>query len=323
MRARAIAHPNLALVKYWGKSDVSANLPAVGSLSLTLEGMSTTTSVRFDEGLSGDVVVLDGVESPDTAKRVSRCLDVLRERAGVSAHVVVESENDFPTAAGLASSASGFAALAVAASAALGLELGPDELEPVARLGSGSAPRSLFEGICLMQLAGQGTRCRTVSGVSRWPLEVVVAIVETGPKKISSRAAMESTRETSPFYRAWVESHPADLNRALDAVDRKDFTELASVGEASCLRMHATAMAAMPGITYWRPATLACMETISALRADGLPVFFSIDAGPQVKAVCTPDATAAVVEALREVPGVTAIRHCVLGAGARSIGEGE
>ena len=148
MQARAVAHPNLALVKYWGKSDVQSNVPAVGSLSLTLRGMSTITDVRFDPALSGDVVRIGGRSDVETWTRVTRCLDVLRTQSGVDLYAHVDSTNDFPTSAGLASSASGFAALVTAAARALDMDRSPSDLEDVARLGSGSAPRSLWDGIC-------------------------------------------------------------------------------------------------------------------------------------------------------------------------------
>ena len=149
MRAVAVAHPNVALVKYWGKRARAGNLPATGSLSLVLGGLATETSVRFDPGLARDRVLLDGREDAETSARVSACLDELRREAGVSTRAAVESSNDFPTGAGLASSASGFAALVMAGAGALGLHLRDQRLAEIARLGSGSAPRSLLGGVVL------------------------------------------------------------------------------------------------------------------------------------------------------------------------------
>jgi diphosphomevalonate decarboxylase len=320
MRARAIAHPNVALIKYWGKSDSSQNIPAVGSLSLTLSGLETVTEVEFSRDLDEDRVRINGETDSGATRRVVEILDLVRKRSGITSRALVETRNNFPTAAGLASSASGFAALVVALSAVIDRSLTVQELETFARLGSGSAPRSLFDGICLMELTGrpeQPTACRTVSDVNRWPLEVVIAITQASAKKIDSRTAMEACASSSPFFESWVSSHPADLVAATRAVAEKDFEALAAVSEFSCLKMHATAMAARPGINYWRGATVECMESISNLRSAGTPVFFTIDAGPQVKAICEPTATAIVRDALASVPGVVDVRVCRLGHAAR------
>ena len=317
MRAVAVAHPNVALVKYWGKRARAGNLPATGSLSLVLGGLATETSVRFDPALHGDRVLLDGHEEPETTARVKACLDQLRREAGITAGAIVESRNDFPTGAGLASSASGFAALVTAGAGALGLRLTSQRLAEIARLGSGSAPRSLLGGVVLLTNRDATTVCEQIAAPADWPLEIVVAVTTTGPKATSSRVGMELSEQTSPYYDAWVQTHAGDLAAGLAAVRSRDFTALAEIAEHNCLKMHAVMLTTRPALVYWTPATLACLHRIAALRRDGVPVFFTIDAGPQVKAVCLPSRTDEVAAALAAVPGVLRVMRSPLGEGAR------
>jgi diphosphomevalonate decarboxylase len=321
MQATAIAHPNIALVKYWGKSDVGQNLPAVGSLSITLDGLTTTTKVEFQPGLPADRFVFAGREMPAMASRVSACLDDIRRRTGSTLRAVVESDNDFPTAAGLASSASGFAALVVAADAALGASLSRNELAEIARCASGSAARSIFGGFVELSLveSGRATETNQLLEPEAWPLKVAVAVTETAPKSIGSTRGMVHTERTSPFYPAWVASSPADLAEARTAVERRDFKALAEVSESSCLKMHGVMLSARPGLVYWNGATVECMRAVRKLRAGGIPVFFTIDAGPQVKAVCLPEAYPKVDEALADVKGVRRILASGLGPGAEVV----
>ena len=210
MEATAVAHPNIALIKYWGKADVERNIPAVGSLSITLDGLTTTTRVHFDPDLGADRFALGGRPAPKMEARVTSCLDLLRRRAGVETRALVESHNDFPTAAGLASSASGFAALVVAADGALGSALATADLADLARRASGSAARSLFGGFVEISLAlgdhGVVPRTEQVLEPSAWPLCVVVAVTDTAAKDVGSTEGMVRTERTSPYYSAWVDS---------------------------------------------------------------------------------------------------------------------
>lgn len=319
MQASAIAHPNVALIKYWGKRDTGQNLPATGSLSLTLEGLQTRTRVSFDPALQADQVSINGAADAKAAGGVVRCLDQLRAIAGSRDFARVDSENDFPTGAGLASSASGYAALVRAASAALGIAGHEAELANIARQGSGSAQRSLYDGIVLLENIDDGIACRSVCAPEDWPLSVLVAVTSRAPKSVGSTAGMERSRLTSPCYPGWLETHPADLQTALDCVARRDFDRLAKVSEHSCLKMHALAMSSQPALVYWNAATMAAMQVVRDLQASGVPVFFTIDAGPQLKAVCLPEAVPGVKTALAECPGVLELIECTLGRGAREI----
>jgi diphosphomevalonate decarboxylase len=319
MRAQARARSNIALVKYWGKADARLNLPAVGSISITLDALWTDTSVEFDAAYRADDFTLDGRRVPEQLARVTACLDILRGMAGVATRSRVVSSNKFPTGAGLASSASGFAALVAAAAAALELKLAPRDLSIVARRASGSAARSIFGGYVEMHVAtradGQDSFAEPLLAAHEWPLEVVVAITAGGEKAVSSGLGMTRSAESSAYYPAWVATHPADLAAARAAIRARDFTSLGAVAEASCLKMHAAALAATPALLYWNGATVECMQRIRALRATGTPVFFTIDAGPQVKAVCAPAARSAVQAALADVPGVLDTLVTGLGSG--------
>jgi diphosphomevalonate decarboxylase len=319
MRSTAVAHPNIALVKYWGKADVERNLPAVGSISVTLDTLTTTTTVEIDAGSDRDELILDGAPASEArAARVRGCLSHVRRLRPELPFIRVGSRNSFPTAAGLASSASGFAALVTAVNALLKKPLGGQQLAELARRCSGSAPRSLYGGVVELVLEGATTHVRSILDRQEWPLEVVIAVTSTAAKDIGSTEGMELTRRTSPFYEAWVRNSPDDLAEARRAVDSRDFEALAVVSEASCLAMHAVAMAARPGLVYWNGVTLDCLHRARELRAGGVPVFFTIDAGPQLKAICAPGASDRVASALAEIPGVVEIIRCGLGEGART-----
>ncbi len=311
--ATARAHANIALVKYWGKRNEVLNLPAAGSLSLTLEALTTTTTVRFDDALVGDTLTLDGEPAPAAAQaRVSRWLDLVRARANTDARAAVDSVNDFPTASGLASSASAFAALALAATTAAGLELPARELSVLARRGSGSAARSIYGGFVEMlpgsSSDGEDAYAVPIAVDPPWDLRMVVAIVGGGaPKKRSSRAAMQHCAETSPLYRGWIESVPGDVDVAKEAIERRDLDALGRVAEASALAMHAAAIASRPPVLYWRPETLACIDRVWELRDGGAHAYVTIDAGPHVKVLTDPDHAADIARALSEIDGVTRV----------------
>ncbi len=322
MQSRVRARANIALIKYWGKADPDLNTPAVGSISVTLDSLWSDTEVEFDARLTSDTLVLDGDSRPEPLERVSRCLDLLRERAGVKTYARVISDNNFPTGAGLASSASGFAALSAAAADALQLDLSPRVVSIVARQGSGSAARSVFGGYVEMHAGtaanGRDSFAEPLLAAAAWPLQVVIAITERGEKAVGSRAGMEGSASTSPYYSAWIATSESDLRAGRKAILEHDFDALAEIAEHSCLKMHAVAMANRPPLVYWNPATLDCMQAVKALRATGLPVFYTIDAGPQLKAFCEPSARPAVVGALRELPGVVDVIVSGLGRGVET-----
>lgn len=325
--ATAVAHPNVALAKYWGKRDAVLNLPAVGSISVTLAGLSTVTSVRFDPVLRRDELSIGGLRDVTALERVSRFLDLVRARAGLALRARVESRNDFPTGAGLASSASAFAALALAATRAAGLELPPRELSILARRGSGSASRSLFGGLVEWHRGeradGLDSFAEQLLPEDAWPLAVLVAVTSGAPKPVSSTAGMELTRLTSPFWTAWVERAPAELAAMRDAVAARDLARVGELAEHSCLAMHAVAMSARPGLVYWNAATVAAMHAVRELRRGGVEAYFTIDAGPQVKVLAAPGDAGRVREALGTVPGVERVVDSGPGPAARLVDDAD
>lgn len=320
MRATSQAQPNIALIKYWGKRDAGRNLPAVGSLSVTLESLWTRMTVSFPADARADALTVNGRPDAGMLPRVSACLDDLLGVGRRSA--VVDSDCNFPIAAGLASSASAFAALVVAASHAAGLTTGTLDLARAAGRASGSAARSLYGGLVELEVGEDDIRLVQRAVPSDWPLRVVVAVTERGPKPVGSTEGMTRSAATSPFYSDWVARQGEDLAIARAAVAARDFEQLAAVSEHNCLKMHSVMWTSRPPIVYWNRSTVGCMEAVRDLQRAGHGVFFTIDAGPQVKAVCLPESETAVREALGAVVGVQDILRTGLGDGARLVQPG-
>ncbi|MDG2107100.1 MAG: diphosphomevalonate decarboxylase [Woeseiaceae bacterium] len=317
MHATAIAQPNIALIKYWGKRNVSRNLPAVGSISITLSDLYTEVSIDFSSGLSQDELVVNGKRNIEMLPRISACIDSVA--GGDRCRVRVSSKSNFPIAAGLASSASAFAATTVAIAGAAGLSFSTSELAKLAGQASGSAARSLYGGFAELKNSGENIEVTSLCSDDSWPIQVIVAITETGQKAVGSTVAMEFSRKTSPFYKSWIAQQDKDLDSARLAIDRRDFDGLATVAEHNCLKMHSVMWTSRPSLVYWNSATIACMQRIRRLQEDGCKVFFTIDAGPQVKAVCLPEYAIDVREALKKTPGVQQVMVSGLGTAARLI----
>ncbi len=318
-QVKAVAHANIALVKYWGKRSVEKNLPAVGSVSLTLDALKTITSVAFDEELHSDVFILnDDVVTGKQADKISAFADLMvgTERPKIR----VESDNNFPTGAGLASSASAFAALAKAMNEACSLGLDDKMLSIFARQGSGSAARSIFGGFAEMNLgdddSGNGDYAHQLHDENYWDIRLLAAVVSTGPKEIGSTEGMNRTAETSPFYNAWVQSSPNDIKEMKAALAHKDFEKLGTLAEHSAMKMHGLALSANPSILYWQAASLESIQRVWGLRKQGLPAYITMDAGPQVKVITLPQYANEVKNALIELPGVSNVIEAKPGPGA-------
>ncbi len=310
--AVALAHPNIALSKYWGKRAGGGNVPAVPSLSVTLAGLATTTSVTFDDALEVDALSLNGAPASEGAlARATELLDRVREAAGLRARAHVVSPNDFPPASGLASSASGFAALALAAARAAGLDLPADRVADLARRSSASAARSVFGGFVELE----GEVARQVAPPGKIPLEVLVCVTTEAPKAVSSRDGMAVTAEKSPYYPGWLETAPrlhGELRAALLAGDLESTCALA---ERSALAMHASAFAA--GVVYVSGATLDALATVRSLRSEGVVAYATMDAGPHLKCLVHARDAARASERLARTPGVLRVIRAVAGEGAR------
>ena len=316
----AIAHPNFALIKYWGKSNVSGNIPAMSSLAITLDSMTSETMVSFPDDLKKDTWILNGVEQPSLGQIQLPC-DYLKKISPIDKPYLIESTNNFPTAAGLASSASGIASLITALDNALGTKLSNQQMVEAAILGSGSAARSLFSGFVHLEVVQDQLKCATILEAKEWPLNVIVCITSTKQKTVSSRQGMEISKKTSPMYSDWVSNHQEDMGHAVQAIATKNFKQLGKIAEQNCLKMHKVMITSQPSIDYWNPATYTCVETVKDMQRKGIPVFFTIDAGPQVKVICEPDVCKDVVSLMERVPGVQSIIESSLGKGARIIHE--
>ncbi|MDO5030084.1 MAG: diphosphomevalonate decarboxylase [Corynebacterium sp.] len=301
--ATAIAHPNIALIKYWGKRDEAVQLPATGSLSLTLGIAPTTTTVSLidDSSATADSGTLNGQEMVGKdLSRVQKFLDLVRERAGSASFATVTSTNEIPTGAGLASSASGFAALALAAAKAYGLDYTPEQLSALARRGSGSACRSIFGGLVEWLPGDDDASSHAVAlPDSGLDLSLVVAVLAPGRKKIDSRAAMRRTVQTSPFFPAWVEQVPRDIEQMKAAIAAADFTAVGELAEANAMRMHATMLGALPPVRYWNPDSVAALDLVATLRDEGTECYATMDAGPNVKVLCRSADAEAIAERFR------------------------
>lgn len=317
MRATAVAQPNIALIKYWGKRDVARNLPAVGSISVTLRDLQSSMGIELLADAASDELTLNGADNTALLPRLSRCIDQVIGADRRRARIV--STSNFPVAAGLASSASAFAACVVAAAAAAERSYDRCALASLAGGASGSAARSLYGGIAELRNTADAIAVETLSESSRWPLDIVVAITSSAPKATGSTEAMEISRKTSPFYSDWIERQEDDLATAKQAISTRDFEQLAAIAEHNCLKMHSVMWTSRPPMVYWNAATLQCLETVRQLQRDGCSVFFTMDAGPQVKAVCLPDETERVRLAMAATPGVEQIMVTSLGEGARLV----
>ena len=305
MKAIAVAHANIALVKYWGKRDEELILPEAASLSITLDLLRTTTSVEL--GAREDSFELDGrSEDPARARAVF-------DAAGIREKARIVSRNAFPTGAGLASSASGFAALAVAACAAAGLRRTPQELSALARRGSGSAARSVAGGWAVWE----DESARQLFPPEHWDLRFVVAICAQTPKETSSRDGMRHSRETSPYHAAFIGQCRRDLPRGLQMLAARDLRGLGELAERNALLMHADALAADPPLLYWEPATIGCLRALHGSRREGTEAWATIDAGPHLVAICAAADAKRVETTLRAVSGVKDVLVCAPAGGAR------
>lgn len=315
---RATAHSNIALVKYWGKRDgrvAELNLPAVGSLSMTLDQLRSETTIRPDvrDSFTLDGQTLDG----KPAAKVFEQLDRVWRLGGLAAtrpRCAVDSTNHLPTAAGLASSASGFAALTLAAAGSFGLATQLDastrtRLSSWARMGSGSAARSIWGGFVRLDAghADDGSDCiaRPLFDAGHWDVRLLVVHTARGAKSVASTGGMEASRLTSPYYDAWVATAAADLDAAEQALSGRAFEQLGEVMEHSCFKMHACMLATRPPLVYWNGTTLEVIRAVWQLReTGGARGYVTSDAGPHVKVLCRGPDAAALAESLTAVAGV-------------------
>ena len=304
--ATAIAHPNIAFIKYWGNCEPQARIPANGSISMNLGGLETRTSVTFEPSLDSDSLTLNGLSVSGTPLgRASQFLDRVRGMARLKEFARIESENNFPMGAGIASSASAFAALALASSTAAGLHLDEAALSRLARTGSGSACRSIPSGFVewLADGCDPDSRAVSIAPPQHWDLRDCVAIISREHKPTGSTEG-HALAHTSPLQKARVDGAPERLSQCRKAILEKDFEAFADVTELDNNLMHAVMMTSRPQLIYWQPATIAVMKAVQAWRAAGLAACYTIDAGPNVHVICERTDQEQVQARLRQIPGV-------------------
>ncbi len=307
--ATAIANPNIAFIKYWGDQDPVLRIPANGSISMNLSNLQSRTTVTYDSSLEGDAFILDNkVPDPLAVERVTRFLEHVRHLAGVSDYAKVESENNFPTGSGIASSASAFAALSLAASKAAGLQLDERSLSRLARRGSGSACRSIPAGFVEWRSGEDDERSYafSIAPPDHWQLYDCIAIVSQEHKETGSQEG-HALAETSLLQEARVQDAPRRLDLCREAILNRDFEAFAEIVELDSNLMHAVMMTSQPQLYYWQPTTLAVMRAVVDWRRAGIPICFTIDAGPNVHVITLEDHSAMVIANLMQIQGVSKV----------------
>ena len=319
--ATAVANPNIAFIKYWGNCDPDARVPANGSISMNLGGLESRTSVEFDPSLDADTLELGGETALQPAReRVSQFLDHIRRMAGIEAHARVKSANNFPMGVGIASSASAFAALALAASRAAGQDLEEIELSRLARLGSGSACRSVPAGFVewVVEGCGENSAAISIAGPEHWDLIDLVAIVSQEHKPVGSTEG-HTLAYTSPLQVGRVADAPRRLDLCRGAILERDFDSLAMIMELDSNMMHGVMLTSSPALIYWLPETLTLMREVVRWRSAGLPVCYTIDAGPNVHVITLNEYADQVQARLRELPGVLDVLAARPGGAAQMV----
>ena len=313
MKASAIANANIALVKYWGKRNKELMLPYNSSISMTLDGLHTHTTVEFEKEYQNDIFILNGREFVKGTKEydeyIGLFLNIVRDIGKTNLKAKIVSENNFPTAAGLASSAAGFAALAVAVNKALDLGLDRKNLSILTRRGSGSATRSILSGFVEWRKGekedGSDSFGEQIAKPDYWSdFRIIVCITTKEEKKIKSRAGMAQTVLTSPMYKSWLETVEEDLEKVRKGIKEKDFTVVGKTAEENCLKMHATMITTQPPIIYWNKGTIEIIHSVINWRNKGLESYFTIDAGPQVKIICLEKDISEIIERCKKIKGI-------------------
>ena len=322
MKATATANANIALSKYWGKRNKELILPHNGSISMTCDGMTTVTTVEFSDKYREHSVIINDEEFRKDEKDIHGHIDRICALAGIKQKAKVISESNFPVAAGLASSASGFAALTVATCAAAGLKLKEKELTILTRRGSGSACRSICEGFVEWfagkKSDGSDSYAESIAKKNYWPeFRMIATIVSESKKKVSSRGGMAQTVANCPYYEGWLKTVDADLEAIRNGIKKKDFTAIGSTAEYNALKMHATMMTTRPAIIYWNSATVEIMNAVQLWREEGLEAYFTMDAGPNVKVMCLQKNEKEISKSFQELSGIKKTISCRPGDGAK------
>jgi len=331
-KATVQAGSNIAFIKYWGVSDAEINLPLNNSISMTLADAYTITTVAWDDGtgeiadgepLHHDRIMLDGKLLIGRATdRLTDHLDRIRKLAGIDLYARVESKNNFPMASGIASSASGFAALTVAATEALEMELNVTQLSAIARRGSGSASRSILGGFVEWEkgIDNESSVAHQLHPSEHWNLYDIVAVVSSAEKKISS-ASGHIIANSSPLLDGRINGLECALRDVRTAIDERNLEQLGPIIEHDALAMHSIMMTSDPSLFYWQPGTVELIQSARQWRNDGLPVYFTIDAGPNLHLICEEESVDEICDLLLKKSFVQQVIASQPGPGVESRSE--
>lgn len=318
MKSSAIAHSNIALIKYWGRSsqhDPNLNIPLNDTVSMTKYGLTngarlkTHTTIEFSPDYIENIAIVNGKPLQERGlERVHRVIDYLKKYSGIDYKFKMMSENDFPTQAGLASSASAFAALAIAAVDALGLKFSKEQLSTIARLGSGSASRSIHGGFvyCYQGNSHDTSYAEQICDPDCFQMNAVIAVVDEQEKKVTSDVGHQLVA-TSPFNEIRIQKSQAQAKEIRQAILDDDFAKVGQIAEENCKYMHFVMMTSHPPLFYWNPTTFRVIKSIMQFRDEGLECYFTIDAGPNVHCLCRPEDRLEIEERLLEIEGVNRI----------------
>ncbi len=283
MKATAIAPSNIAFTKYWGKKDEKLRLPENGSISMCLSNLLTTTTVDFDSKYKNDEVIINGKKDKDEAKRVVKHLDRIRKLAKINLRAKVVSKNNFPASTGLSSSASGFAALTVAAAASAGLKLSEKQLSILARQGSGSACRSIPSGFAewLDGDTSETSFAKTIFPKDFWKIADIVAVVSDQKKEVSTTEGQGSA-STSPFMETRLQQMAKKNQLIKKLIKERKFREFGELIEKEALELHSIFLTQTPPLIYLLPESLSLIKLTNKWRKEGLSVYFTVNTGQDV-----------------------------------------
>lgn len=306
MKATAISPSNIAFIKYWGKKDYLLNIPANGSISMNLSNLTTTTTVEFSKIYQKDEVIINGKKRGGKSyERVVKHIEGIRNMAGITIQAKVSSENNFPESTGLSSSASGFAALTLAATKAAGLSLSEKELSMLSRQGSGSSCRSIPSGF-VEWLGGETNNSSYAVSIfpsDYWNIVDVVTIISTKKKEISSSQGQKCAM-VSPFFQTRISRMKRKIDLCRNLIEKKDFTQLGELIEAEALEMHAVMITSIPSLIYWTPETVTLIKQVQQWRKEGLEAYFTINTGQDMHIIAQEKDVKALASKLKTVQQV-------------------
>lgn len=313
MKATAIASPNIALVKYWGKRDEKLILPQNSSISVVLNNLWIKTTVDWNKKYKQDCCIFNQKEfkkgSKEYDKYIGLFLNKVRKMAGIKLRTKIKSQSNFPLAAGFASSAAGFASLTLAVNKSLELGLKNKELTILARQGSGSSARSIYGGfvewLAGKKKDGSDSFARQIAVSDYWQdFRMILCLISTKEKKIKSRIGMARAVKTSPMYKGWLATINDDLKKVKNGIIKKDFSLVGKTAEENCLKMHSLALTSKPPVIYWLSGTMDVIQAVIGLREEGVECYFTIDAGPQIKILCLAKNAVRIKKRIKKIKNV-------------------